>query len=228
MNFAEAVAALNASDLGAKSEILAAIQRDNTERLEREKSAKERARLAEQALATVAAAAGATGEDEATGEAIAVKLKAALSDRDKARADLAALEAEKTTLAAKATELEGQLGKLDRAAKLGDLAKAIGAEPKVLTMLLADLETDKIPTDLSDLTKVKIGEVDLDAWKSSDAVVPFAPALFPAAALTKPGLPQLPTTPGGSAPPVPVDVYSAAVSRVKNIPGMPAPQGGAT
>lgn len=185
MDWAEALAALQNSDLANKAEIIAAVKKQvNTVIGEKQTVT---ARLAETET-TIAAIVEGT---KATGESVADKLKDAAAKIAALNAASTAKDAQIAELTTKYTAIEAEKTALTSKATIAELANKMKANPAVLQTLIPDVSKVVIAGD-----SVTVDGKSWDDWLKLDAIAPFTPALIPGTTIggkTEPKLPNLPT-----------------------------------
>lgn len=185
MDIAEVYAALQASDLANKADLIAGIKKQVALVLDEKRQAVEKLNATETTIAAIVEGTRATGEsvaDKLKDAAAKIKiLNDAAAERDKTIATLTsektALEAEKTQLANKST--------------IQSVATKLGASETVLATLVPDASKITVEGDA-----VKIDGKAWDEWLKSDTVAPFVPALLPKGVGTT-------TTTSAAKPPLP-------------------------
>jgi hypothetical protein len=145
-----------------------AIEAKNYEVIGEKRSATQKAQAAEDALKSAAKALGIDGDVDALLDQVPTKAKEIATVN-------ATLTTEKTALETRVTDAESKVQTFDRQGKWAEIAAKVGANPKVLERLLADLFDElKIDGDA-----VKVGDQPLKDFIDADEnLKAFAPALF--------------------------------------------------
>lgn len=184
MDWAEALAALQASDLPNKAEIIAAAKKQ-VETVIGEKNA-----VVKKLTETETTISAIVEGTKAAGATIQEQMKDAAAKVAALTAASAAKDAEIATLTTKTTALEAEKTALASKATLQDVATKMGANAAVLATLIPDVSRVAITADA-----VTVDGKEWEEWLKTEAVAPFAPALVPA----KTGNTQLPGLPTGKA-----------------------------
>jgi hypothetical protein len=186
MDWAEALAALQGSDLANKADIIAAVKKQVSTVIGEKNTVV--ARLAETET-TIAAIVEGT---KATGESTADRLKDAAAKVAALHAAAVAKDAAIAELTNKTSTLEGEKAALSNKATLQTLVAKKGANSAVLATLIPDASKVIVTGDT-----VTVDGKDWDEWLKGDGVAPFVPALLPLAG--KQPTPSLPPLPSGKA-----------------------------
>jgi hypothetical protein len=181
MDWAEALAALQASGLANAAEIIAAVKKQVSTVIG-EKNA-----VAQKLAETETTIAAIVEGTKATGESVADKLKDAAAKIAALNAASSAKDTQIADLTAKYSALETEKAGLLSKATIASLAAKMNANPAVLSTLIPDVSKVAIEGDA-----VTVDGKSWDDWLKLDTIAPFAPALIPGGK-TEPKLPTLPT-----------------------------------
>jgi hypothetical protein len=191
MDWAEALAAIQSSDLSNKADIIAAVKKQVSTVIGEKNTVSDKLRETE---STIAAIVEGT---KATGESVADKLKDAAAKIAALNAASTAKDTQIAELTTKYTALESEKTALLSKATLQDLAAKMKANPTVLGTLIPDVSKVVMDGD-----KVTVDGKSWDDWLKLDTIAPFVPALVTTGTSGNPTgkqEPKLPTLPTGKA-----------------------------
>lgn len=183
MDWASALAALQASDLANKAEIIAAVKAQVNTVIGEKQAVTARLNETETTIAAIVEGV------KATGESVADKLKDAAAKIAALNAASTAKDAQIAELTTKYTAIEAEKTALASKATIAELANKMKANPAVLQTLIPDVSKVVIAGD-----SVTVDGKSWEDWLKLDAIAPFTPALIPGGTDKKePKLPNLPT-----------------------------------
>lgn len=178
LSYGEALTAIESNQvtIDNASEVLEAIKRNVKQVLDEKRKVVARIATIEDNLQSVMSIAGVNGESlEEQVKELQSKLKVSKSEYDKLKGDFEQLEKDKAAIAEEKTKLEAQQVSFQRNEHLEKLAIKAGVNKTVLASLLKDVELEKIAIAEDE---IKIDGKPFKEWAESDAIKPFAPALF--------------------------------------------------